>query len=99
MSAYVIVEVDIKDPARYEEYKKLALPAVKLYGGKYLARGGRVEKLEGAQDPKRVVILEFESIERVKQWWNSDEYTPIKKIRHETAESRMIVLEGLDIPL
>ena len=99
MPAYVIVEVSIKDPVRYEEYKNLAFPAVKMYGGKYIVRGGKAEKLEGDTEPQRVALLEFESFQRAKEWWNSKEYTIAKKIRYEIAESRMIVVEGLEVPL
>lgn len=99
MPAFVIVEVKVNDPARYEEYKALAFPAVKKYGGKYIARGGKAEKLEGNEDPNRVVILEFESAGRAKEWWKSKEYTEAKKIRYSCAESRMLVVEGLDNPV
>lgn len=99
MPAFVIVEVKVNDPARYEEYKALASPAVKKYGGKYIARGGKAEKLEGSEDPNRVVILEFESLSRAKEWWNSKEYTEAKAIRHSCADSRMTVVEGLDTPI
>ncbi|MGH2522967.1 MAG: DUF1330 domain-containing protein, partial [Anaerolineales bacterium] len=64
MSAYVIVDIDVRDAARYEEYKQLAPPTVAAYGGRYLARGGKAEVLEGVWTPKRLVILEFESVER-----------------------------------
>src|SRR3990172_6247901 len=99
MPAYVIVEVEVKEHIRYEEYKKLAAPTIKLYGGKYIARGGKAEMLEGTSEPNRVVILEFDSVEQVKKWWSSKEYAEVKKIRYETAESRMIVVEGLDEPI
>jgi uncharacterized protein (DUF1330 family) len=99
MPAYVIVEVNVHDPEKYEEYKKLSLPAVKKYGGKYLARGGKAEKLEGTTDPSRVVVMEFDSIDKAKEWWSSEEYTKAKKYRYEASESRMIVVEGLDVPL
>jgi len=99
MPSYVIVEVKVHDPGKYEEYKKLAFPEVKKYGGKYLTRGGKAEKLEGTTDPNRVVILEFESFDKAKEWWNSEGYTKARKIRYEASESRMLVVEGLDVPL
>ena len=70
MSAYVIVEIDILDPAGYEEYKNLASATVEKYGGKYIVRGGRTEVLEGDWNPKRIVLLEFESAQRAKEWLN-----------------------------
>jgi len=66
MSAYVIVDIHISDPEGYEEYKELAPAAVAAYGDRYLARGGRTEHLEGDWIPERLVILEFESVERAK---------------------------------
>jgi uncharacterized protein (DUF1330 family) len=94
MSAYVIVDITVTDPDRYEVYKRLAPEAVELYGGRYLARGGAVETLEGDWSPTRLVILEFESVERAKAWWDSPEYHDAKGIRHEAARSQMIVVPG-----
>ncbi len=95
MAAYVIVDITVTDPVGYEEYKKLAPPAVAAYGGKYLARGGKVETLEGDWAPTRLVILEFESAERAKQWLESPEYSAGRQLRHKTATSNMIVVEGV----
>ena len=94
MSAYVIVEIDILDPAGYEEYKNLAGATVEKYGGKYIVRGGRTEVLEGDWNPKRIVLLEFESIQRAKDWLNCEEYREPRKMRHRTAKANMIVVEG-----
>jgi uncharacterized protein (DUF1330 family) len=95
MTAYVIVDIDVTDPVHYEEYKKLAAPTVELYGGKYIARGGRTETLEGDWSPSRLVILQFESIEQAKRWLNSPEYSGPRGIRHQTAASKMVVIEGV----
>jgi uncharacterized protein (DUF1330 family) len=95
MTAYVIVDIDVHDPVGYDEYKKLAPAAVELYGGKYIARGGKTETLEGDWSPSRLVILQFESNEQAKQWLNSPEYSEAKKMRHQTANSKMVVIEGL----
>lgn len=94
MTAYVIVDIDVTNPAAYAEYKKLAPPTVAAYGGKYLARGGRTEILEGEWMPKRLVILEFESVDRAKQWLDSPKYSAIKQLRHQAAKTNMIVIEG-----
>jgi uncharacterized protein (DUF1330 family) len=94
MTAYVVVEVEVIDLAGYEEYKKLSPAAVKLYGGKFLARGGPNETLEGDWRPQRLVILEFESMERAKAWVNSPEYAPARALRHMYAKSEMVVVEG-----
>jgi uncharacterized protein (DUF1330 family) len=95
MTAYVIVDIEVTDPVGYEAYKKLAPPAVQLYGGKYLARGGRNEVLEGDWQSERLVILEFESLERAKAWLNSPEYAPARELRHKYARSKMIVVDGV----
>ncbi len=94
MPAFVVVDIEVHDPADYEGYKTIAAPAVAQYGGKYLVRGGQVEILEGDWMPKRFVILEFPSVERAKAWWSSTEYAQAKKIRHRSAHTNMIVVEG-----
>ena len=95
MPAYVIVDIDIFDPVGHEEYRKLATPTVSAYGGKYIARGGRTEVLEGNWKPNRLVILEFESMDRARAWLNSPEYSEPRKLRLKTAKANMIVVEGV----
>ena len=95
MTAYVIVDTNVTDPARYEEYKKLAAPTVEMYGGKYIARGGKTETLEGDWSPTRLVILQFENIEQAKAWHDSVEYGEAKSLRHETAISKMVAIDGV----
>lgn len=94
MAAYVVLNIDVTDPARYPEYAKVAGATVEQYGGKYLARGGRAEKLEGTADPKRVVILEFPTYERAKAWWTSAEYSGPKAIRQSASIADTILVEG-----
>ncbi len=94
MSAYVILDIDVKDQAGYEEYKKTGAPTIVAYGGKPLARGGKTEVLEGSWAPKRVVMLEFKSMEEARRWWDSPEYTEARKLRHRSADSNVILLEG-----
>jgi uncharacterized protein (DUF1330 family) len=94
MTAYVIVDIDITDPEGYKEYVKLAPEAVKLYGGKYLARGGPNETLEGDWHAKRLVILEFESVVQAKAWLNSEEYAPARALRYKYARTNMTIVEG-----
>jgi uncharacterized protein (DUF1330 family) len=95
MSAYVIVEIDILDPAGYEEYKKLASATVEKYGGKYIVRGGRIEVLEGDWDPKRIVVLEFESMQRARDWLYCEESSEPRRMRHRAAKTNMVVVEGV----
>ena len=95
MTAYVVVDINVHDPMGYEEYKKLAPAAVELYGGKYIARGGKTETLEGDWSPSRLVILQFENSEQAKKWLNSEEYREARAMRHKTANSQMVVVEGV----
>ena len=95
MPAYVIVQVDIHDAAVYERYKALAPASIALYGGRYIARGGQTEALEGEWDPCRVVIREFDDIARAKTWLESPEYREARSLRHACARTKMIVVEGL----
>ena len=95
MRAYVITDITVNNLERYEDYKKLAPPAIETYGGKYLARGGRAEKLEGNWEPDRIVILEFESVETAKKWLDSTEYREARELRHQNASTNKIVVEGL----
>ncbi len=95
MPAYIIVEIGIVDPAGYEEYKKLAGATVEKYGGKYIVRGGRTEVLEGDWKAKRIVVLQFDSPQHAKDWLNSDEYREPRKMRHRTARTNMILVEGV----
>lgn len=97
MTAYVIVEIDVTDPEGYEEYRRLAAPTVANSGGRYIVRGGKTETLEGGWAPQRIVVLEFDSVEQAKAWWSSPEYEPIMAIRHRTANTRMIVVEGVQV--
>ena len=95
MAAYVIVQIDIHDPATYERYKELAPPSIAQYGGRYIARGGATETLEGAWRPSRLVILEFPDMDAARTWWASPEYAEAKAMRNAAAKSEMIVVQGL----
>ena len=95
MAALVIVHIEITDPVRYEEYKRLAAPTVLAYGGKYVVRGGRAETLEGTRRPGRVVVLEFPTWERAKEWWDSEAYRPGKDLRRACAKTEMMLVEGV----
>ena len=95
MAAYVLVDINVRDPETYEEYKRLAPPSIAAYGGRYLVRGGPVVRLEGSWSPQRLVVLEFPSAEQAQAWWNSPEYAPAKAMRYASADSEMILVEGL----
>lgn len=94
MSAYVVVEIEVTDPQGYEQVKKLTPPIVAAYGGRYLARGGRTEVAHGDWQPKRLVILEFDSFEQAQAWVNSPEYSQVRVLRDQTARVNMVITEG-----
>lgn len=95
MPAYVIAHIDVKDPVRYEDYKKMSPISIGKFGGRFIARGGKVESLEGTWQPKRLVIVEFPSVEVARQWWASDDYADAKALRQATSTGDMIIVEGL----
>jgi uncharacterized protein (DUF1330 family) len=94
VSAYVIANVNVTDPVRYEEYRRLVSPTLEKYGGRFIARGGRVEVLEGSWRPGRLVIVEFPGVEEARAWWNSPEYSEAKAIRQATSDGTLVILEG-----
>lgn len=94
MPAYVIVEIDIHDPHSYEEYKTLTPASIAAYDGRFIVRGAQTESLEGDWNPQRIVVLEFPSVARAKEWWGSEEYAPAKSIRQAASTTKMIVVEG-----
>jgi uncharacterized protein (DUF1330 family) len=95
MAAYVIAVINVTDPDGYQLYKELAAPTIAKYGGRYVARGGRSEVLEGDADTERLVIVEFESYEKAKEWWTSPDYEAAKLHRQRSATSTIRLVEGL----
>ena len=94
MKAYIIVDVNITNPTRYEDYKKLTPASLVPYAGKFVVRGGKTETLEGDWEPGRIVVLEFPSVQQAKAWWSSAGYAPAKAIRQSSADTKMILVEG-----
>ena len=94
MSAYVIVDIEIHDPAAYDEYRKMVGASLAQYGGKFVVRGGTIDVLEGNWNPKRIVILEFASAARARQWYDSEEYRVPKQIRMRASKGNVILVEG-----
>jgi uncharacterized protein (DUF1330 family) len=94
--AYVVAQVDVKDPAAYEEYRAQVPATIAKFGGEYLARGGKIETLEGDPPLGRVVILRFASVEQAKAWYNSPDYAGPLAIRHRAAVSRSMLVEGVE---
>jgi uncharacterized protein (DUF1330 family) len=95
MPAYVIADVDVSDPARYAEYRQRVPATVAAYGGRFLARGGAHEVLEGNWQPHRVVVLEFPSLEQARRWHESEEYREPKAIRVAASRTNAIIVEGV----
>ncbi len=95
MSAYFIVQINVTNKENYETYKAKVTSIVRKYGGKYIVRGGKSEKVEGSWPYQRTVVLEFPTYEMVKKWHESEEYKPIKKIREDNSECNAIIIEGL----
>lgn len=95
MSAYVLVDIEITDPAEYEEYRRLAYPVIAEFGGKYIVRGGTTEMLEGDWNLNRLVIVEFESLARAKESYHSVEYRPALDVIRKCGKRNLIIVEGL----
>lgn len=95
MPAYVIADIQVTDPVRYEEYKRLAAASIAKYGGKYIARGGKASRLEGSWTPSRLVILEFESYERARQWYDSPDYRTARDISQQTSTGNAVLVDGM----
>ncbi|MHA7065839.1 DUF1330 domain-containing protein [Azospirillum argentinense] len=94
MPAYIIADVNVTNPAAYENYKTLTPNAVAKNGGRFIARGGQAEELEGGWQPNRVVILEFPDYATAKAFYDSPEYREAREARKDAADFRMIVVDG-----
>jgi uncharacterized protein (DUF1330 family) len=95
MAAYVIAHIDVKDPARYADYIKMSPISIQKFGGRFIARGGNVEKLEGTWEPRRLVLLEFPTIEAARAWYASDDYAPAKALRQATSTGDLVLINGV----
>ena len=95
MSAYVIAEVEVTDPEKFEEYRKLVPATLEAFGGRYIVRGGAIGGLEGGWQPKRMVVIEFDDAERAKAWHDSELYAPARALREASTNTRMIVVDGV----
>ena len=95
MSAYVISEVDVRDAAGFEAYRTIAAKAIAQYGGRYLVRGGAANVAEGGPPPKTIIVVEFPTMERLREWYASPEYAEALKVRATAVERRLIFVEGV----
>jgi len=94
MAAYLIADIDITDPATYEEYRKQVPGVIAKYGGKYVVRGGKVEPLEGGWSPKRLAVVEFPSMDQALKFYRSPEYAPLIKLRQKASKGKLLLVEG-----
>jgi len=94
MSAYIVAQVNVTDTGRYDDYRKMVPATLEQYGGRFLVRGGDVDKLEGEWNPSRLVVIEFDSAEQARAWWASQEYAPAKALRQQASLTGMILVEG-----
>ena len=95
MAGYVIGNIDVTNPEAFEEYRNLVPDTIAAYGGKYLVRGGAADVAEGSYDPVRIVVLEFESVDQAKKWYNSPEYIPLREMRMNASNGDLYFVEGL----
>jgi uncharacterized protein (DUF1330 family) len=95
MAAYVIAEIDITDPKAYEEYRAKVPGVIAKYGGKYIVRGGKVEPLEGGWQPKRLAVIEFGSMKQALEFYRSEDYAPLIKLRQRASRGKIVIVEGI----
>ncbi|MCD5975009.1 MULTISPECIES: DUF1330 domain-containing protein [Pseudomonas] len=95
MKAYWIAQVDVNDPQQYTQYTQRGPAAFKLYGGRFLARGGRSEAVEGKATPQRTVIIEFDSYDQAVACYNSPEYQDAMSYRAGAARAEIVIVEGI----
>ena len=95
MAAYVIATIEVKDPEKFDVYRGQVPATIEKYGGRYLARGGEVSVVEGDQPVRRTVVLEFDSLEKAKGWYYSDDYAGPKELRIQSTISNVMIVEGV----
>ncbi|MEE4081012.1 DUF1330 domain-containing protein [Pseudomonas viridiflava] len=96
MKAYWIAHVDVTDPQQYSEYTQRAPAAFALFSGKFMARGGRSEALEGRATPQRTVVIEFESYEQAVACYRSPEYQEAMSHRKGASKAEIVIVEGME---
>jgi uncharacterized protein (DUF1330 family) len=94
MTGYLIVNIEVRDPDAYAKYRQAAAPLVEKFGGRYLVRGGDIQPLEGDLGLKRLVVLEFPSVESARRFYESPEYAPVLRMRLESTKSDAVLVAG-----
>lgn len=95
MAAYLLVDLDVKNPAALDSYRREVPATVAKYGGRFIVRGGAFEVLEGNWQPKRLVVLEFPSTEALQRWYRSDDYKPLMAQRQAHSTGNLVAVEGV----
>lgn len=95
MAAYVIADVEVTDPARFEEYRRRVPATLAAHGGRFLVRGGAHEVVEGSWHPRRLVVLEFPSLAQARRWYDSKEYREPKAMRFGTSRTNLVFVDGV----
>ncbi len=95
MPAYVLAEIEITNPEGYKGYSAVVGATIQKYGGRFLARGGMAQPLEGEWPERRRVLLEFPSVDAARKWWDSTEYAKPKQMRKASSKGRLLLLHGL----
>jgi uncharacterized protein (DUF1330 family) len=95
MAGYMVGNITVTDPETFAEYGKRVPATVAQFGGTYVVRGGVPEKVEGNYDPVRIVILQFESVEKAREWYDSDVYAPLKEMRMKASNGDLYFVEGV----
>jgi uncharacterized protein (DUF1330 family) len=94
MAAYVIANIDVTDTAIYDDYRRQVMATVEKYGGRFVVRGGAIDRLEGTWAPRRIIVLEFPTMEALKRWYHSEEYKPLIALRQKGAYGDLVAVEG-----
>ena len=94
MPAYLVAHVEVHDPAGFAEYRNRVAPVIEAYGGRYLVRGGALETVEGAGQRRRLVIVEFPSMDAARGFYHGPEYAPVLQLRLDSAASEVVLVEG-----
>ena len=95
MPGYMVGNITVTDPETFAEYGRQVPATVAQFGGTYVVRGGAAEKIEGSYDPVRIVILQFESVEKAREWYDSDVYAPLKEMRMKASTGDLYFVEGV----
>ena len=96
MTAYIIIHVDVTDMEQYREYTKLTPAVIEQYGGKFIVRNGNKVTLEGPEETRRLVVLEFPTMEQAQAFYHSPEYAEAKAVREGAATGQFVAVEGLE---